>query len=277
MRKTIHTVTGEVQPEKLGFTQCHEHLMLSRGKSREINPALCIDDLEKSVREAKAYCEAGGRAVVEAQPVGCNRDSDGLTEVAARSGLSIIASTGFHKMQFYEKAHWIFTMGEKELAELFVSELTEGMCVGTDRTYTPERHAAKAGMIKTALDTENLKEPYDRLFRAAARAQMETGAPMMVHIEKGSSPEMLAAFLKERGVRPEKVYFCHMDRACEEADSFLRVLDSGISLEFDTIGRFKYHSDEKELELMRFILDRGGGDQLLFSLDTTRSRLKAYE
>lgn len=274
--KKIHTVLGEIRPERLGFTQCHEHLMLSRGKPWEINPALCMDDLEKSVRETESYRSAGGSALVEAQPVGCNRDSEGLVKIAERAGVFIIASTGFHKMQFYGEGHWIFTAEEKELAKLFISELTEGMCTGMDREYRPVRHKAKAGIIKTALDSCGLQEPYERLFRAAARAQKETGAPLMVHIEKGSSPEMLASFLQKQGVRLEKVYFCHMDRACEKEDSFRNILACGISLEFDTIGRFKYHSDEKELELMRLVLDSGGEDQLLFSLDTTRDRLRAY-
>ena len=277
MRKRIHTVTGEIDPNDLGFTQCHEHILLSKGKSWEVNPALCMDNLEKSEREVLAYLQKGGKALVEAQPVGCNRDAEGLRRIAEHTGASIVASTGFHKMQFYEKDHWIFEMEENRLSSLYVSELVEGMFEGLNQKYAPERIGAKAGIIKTALDSCGLKEPYERLFRAAVRAHLETGAPIMVHIEKGSSPEELAEFLKKLGANPEKLYFCHMDRACAKLESFARVLKAGISLEFDTIGRFKYHSDEKELELFRQVLDYGGEDQLLFSLDTTRSRLKEYE
>ena len=67
-----------------------------------------------------------------------------------------------------------------------------------------------------------------------------------------------------------------MDRACGDIETLKKVLDYGISLEFDTIGRFKYHSDVRELELIRQILDWGYENQLLFSLDTTRERLKTY-
>ena len=74
---------------------------------------------------------------------------------------------------------------------------------------------------------------------------------MMVHIEKESSPERLARTLREWGADPEKIYFCHMDRACSGREAFLQVLDAGFSLEFDTIGRFKYHSDAFELELFK--------------------------
>lgn len=50
----------------------------------------------------------------------------------------------------------------------------------------------------------------------------------------------------------------------------------GIYLEYDTIGRFKYHSDAHEANIFREMIDSGFEDQLLFSLDTTRERLKAY-
>lgn len=277
MKKSIHTVLGNVEPENIGFTQCHEHIMLSRGRSSEINPALCIDDLEKSLVETAAYRRAGGSALVEAQPGGCCRDSESLTEIAVRSGVHIIASTGFHKLQFYPETHWIRSVSEKDLAEFCIGELTQGMFTGTDQEYRPRQGGAAAGIIKTALDICNLEGTYRALFGAAAIAQAETGATMMVHIEKGSSPLILLDFLRQRGVNLEMVYFCHMDRACGDTDIFLQVLEAGVSLEFDTIGRFKYHSDEAELELMKRVLSWGGGEQLLFSLDTTRSRLKAYD
>ena len=59
---------GPLFPEKLGFTQCHEHLMLSKGVSYECNPSLWMDDIEASVKEVTSYREMGGAAFVEAQP-----------------------------------------------------------------------------------------------------------------------------------------------------------------------------------------------------------------
>ena len=78
---------GPISPEELGFTQCHEHLLLSKGESYRQNPALWMDDVESSIKEAKVYRERGGSALVEAQPVG-------------RTGVNIVASTGYHKRLF---------------------------------------------------------------------------------------------------------------------------------------------------------------------------------
>lgn len=288
MEKKIHTVRGSLRPEDLGFTQCHEHLLLSKGESYRQNPSLWMDDEEASIKEVAAYRELGGSALVEAQPVGCDRVSQGLEEISRRTGVHIVASTGFHKMQFYPKGHWIGNTEKGRLAGLFVKELTQGMYIRTEQVSPLENSTltggtgvkacqtgAQAGIIKTALDDCGLEGVYTELFCAAAAAQKETDAPMMVHIEPGSSPMELVSFLEKQGVNLEKVYFCHMDRACRDWETFRQVLNSGVSLEFDTIGRFLYHSDERELELIKKVLAENE-DRLLLSLDTTRARLKSY-
>ena len=58
--KTITTVLGRQNPENLGFCHCHEHLMLSKGVSFERNPALCMEDVDKSTQEAIRFKQAGG-------------------------------------------------------------------------------------------------------------------------------------------------------------------------------------------------------------------------
>lgn len=274
--RLVQTVTGPIDPEALGFCQCHEHLLLQKGTSWEVNPALCLDDEEKSLLELRDYRAAGGRSLVDAQPVGCGRMADGLERLSIRSGVSVVASTGFHKLCFYPKGHWLFTMGEDELAGLFISELTEGMYLDCDHAPPKKQIPVPAGMIKTALDQGELTPLYEKLFHAAARAQTATGAPFMVHIESGSDPLDLFRRLQDWGVPPSSMIFCHMDRACPDLAVHEALLAQGIYLEFDTIGRFKYHDDAREIEIFQHLIERGFEDQLLFSLDTTRARLKRY-
>ena len=50
----------------------------------------------------------------------------------------------------------------------------------------------------------------------------------------------------------------------------------GAYLEYDTIGRFKYHSDEEEIRRIEEILDAGWVKRLLLSLDTTNRRMLSY-
>lgn len=274
--RDIVTVTGNLACDKVGFCQFHEHLLLSKGKSFEINPALYMDDIEAGCEEAKRFLAAGGNTIIDAQPGGCNRMADGLAEISKRTGIHIICSAGFHKMMFYPQDHWIFSWNEKELENFFVQELTIGVNNRCDKTFENNVGDQKAGIIKCALDAENLSSQYEKLFRAAAGAAIRTDRTMMVHIEKGSDPLLLLEFLLKLGVSAKRLVFCHMDRVTADLSVHKKVLEQGVYLEFDTIGRFKYHSDAHEIALFKELIDAGYEDQLLFSLDTTRERLKAY-
>ena len=78
------------------------------------------------------------------------------------------------------------------------------------------------------------------------------------------------------GVPPEKMVVCHVDRQAADFAPHDAVAALGVYLDYDTIGRFKYHSDEEEVALIRHMADRGWGDRLLLALDTTAQRLAAY-
>ena len=276
MENVIITVTGPVAPDELGFTHSHEHILLRKGQSFLVNEQLWQDEPEKSLAELRTYAAAGGGAILDAQPVGCGRMALAMQQISEESGVKIIASTGFHKLIFYPQDHWIFTAPAESLRDLYVKELTEGMFDDGDLAWPNLMTTARAGQIKTALDTEGLSERYLRLFTAAAMAQKETGAPLMVHVEKGSDPEELFAFLLDKGIDPGRMIFCHLDRACDDLSVHERLAQAGCFLEYDTIGRFKYHSDADECGMIARLVQAGHAGRLLLSLDTTRARLGAY-
>lgn len=272
----IVTVQGNIEADALGFCQCHEHLCIAKGYPASVSPGQCIDDEDKSAEELNSYRLAGGRAIVDAQPVGCGRDADFLARISGKSGVNLVASTGFHKMIFYPDNHWIYSYSMEQMAELFVSELREGMYINCDCAPPRERTAHRAGFIKIAFDSCGLTPQYEKLFRAAAQAAVETGAALMAHIEQGASAPALLRFLRKLGVNPERMIFCHMDRAEKNFDLHSEIAESGVYLEYDTISRPKYHSDEYEIELITRILEAGFESRLLMSLDVTRERLASY-
>lgn len=284
--KPIITVQGCITPEELTFCQCHEHLALSRGVSFLKNPALLIDDIEKSTQEARRFMQAGGSLIVDAQPGGCNRMESMLLSVSKKTGLHIISSCGFHKLCFYPENHWIFQIKKSDLTSFFLDELTVGMYPDIDNshhpyatpdTYSSSQTSIRAGIVKMALDCENLSPRYRLLFAAGAEAAIQTDVPVMIHIEAGSDPITLFHFLKDLGLSPSKMIFCHMDRAIADLSIHEQLLREGVYLEYDTIGRFKYHSDLYEINIFKTMIAAGYEQQLLFSLDTTRARLKSYD
>ena len=265
----IVSVLGGSRPA--GFCQSHEHIFIRPCPAQAGQP---IDEPEKSLAELAAYHTAGGRVLVDAQPVGCGRDAAILERLSRESGVEIIASTGFHKLSYYPAGHWIFSASGDELEELFTAELERGMYLDGDDAFPRKRGAAKAGQIKTALDTEGLTPRYVKLFLAAAAAARKTGRALMAHIERGSGPLTLAGFLEEQGL--SRVIFCHTDRAVSDPGVRRELCRRGIFLEYDTIGRPKYHNDRKELDIVTELLEAGYEDRLLMGLDTTRDRLKSY-
>ena len=278
MREII-SVTGPVSPDELGFCQFHEHLMISRGKSYEVNPDILMDEPQKSLEEVKRYQAVGGMSIIDAQPGGCTRMAEGLAEISRQTGVHIICSTGFHKMLFYPEDHWIHRIDEDALYAYYKRELTQGTTDESDVT-SPDGCSfenVRAGIVKCALDSENLTPRYQRLFLAAARAAAECEKTMLIHVEAGSDPIRLLDFLQGTGLRPERLVFCHMDRAIPDLAVHKQILASGAYLEFDTIGRFKYHSDEEEIAIFQELIREGYEKQLLFSLDTTRARMRAYD
>lgn len=276
MKHKIMTVNGEIFPEELGYCQCHEHILLKKGVSFLQNPDLCIDDLKKSTEEVSRYAKAGGISLIDAQPGGCCRMEKGLSLISSETGVNIIASTGFHKLCFYPALHWIHTFSEEQMYQFILHELTAGMFSDADSRIPSESSSHLAGIIKCAYDIAGLSSSYLRLFSAAARASVSTDVPLMVHIEPGSSPRELLDFLFQAGVKPKRILLCHLDRSILPLEDYITLLKTGVYLEFDTIGRPKYHDDFSEAACICRLTEQGYGSQLLLSLDTTRARLKSY-
>jgi phosphotriesterase-related protein len=274
--RNITTVLGDIDSEALGFCQSHEHLSIARSCPIAGGPERCIDDPEKSLAELRLYHAAGGRALVDAQPVGCGREAAVLARIAEQSGVHIIASTGFHKLSFYPNEHWIHSQGEDELARLFVSELADGMYLDGDTAFPRRRGGVRAGQIKTALDTEGLSPPYVKLFSAAVIAAKATGCALMAHIERGADPLRLAGFFERQGLPPDRLVFCHLDRAIANIAVHREICRRGIYLEYDTIGRPRYHDDGREADIILQLAEAGYESRILMSMDSTRARLRSY-
>jgi phosphotriesterase-related protein len=272
----IQTVLGLVSKDEFGFCHSHEHLFLANGHPAKVNPVLRIDDYDLSIRELKLYKSVGGQALVDAQPLGCGRMEKYLAAASKECGVNIVASTGFHKMTFYNKNHWIHSYTEDQLSRIFISELTEGMFVNTDHSAPSETVSLKAGNIKVAYDEERRIDQEKKWFVAAAQTCLETGFPIMCHIESAQQGMEIAEFFLKQGVPPHCLIICHMDRTLDELNLHRELAEMGIYLEYDTIGRFKYHSDDEEAELIMMMAESGLISQILIGLDTTRARMKNY-
>lgn len=274
----VRTVLEDIEPEQLGHCQIHEHIFVRPTPASEKHPALCIDSFNRSLAELRAYREAGGCTIVDAQPVAAGRDASMLERLSAESGVNIIASTGFHLLGFYSPDCWIHRPDEDELFRLFKAELDSGMLFWSANPAERPEEAGhiRAGIVKAAIPEEGPVGRYETLLRAAARAAADGGVPLMLHTEYGNSAEKAAELCFSLGVRPEKLIVCHVDRQAKDMDIHDRVAALGVWLDYDTVGRFKYHDDASELALLRHAEEKGYADRIMLALDTTAARLSAY-
>ena len=265
--KGVQTVLGPVPVESLGHCQMHEHLYVAAGPATQKYPALLIDDPVRSEEELADYRRVGGVSLLDAQPGGAGRNAAILKEISIQSGISVITVTGYHLPHFYPANHWLLTENIDEQCNRFRHELSEG-CV--------EAPEVRPGAVKAALGPEGCAGRLKDCFQAAAMAAGEADVPLIVHTEKGAGAVEAVRLAQAVGVPAHRVVICHADRQATDYAPHDAIADTGAMLEYDTIGRFKYHDDDSEIRLIRHMIERGHAHQLLISLDTTRERLKRY-
>ena len=285
-KTVVHTVLGPVDPDALGHCQMHEHLFVASEPAKQHNPDLWLDCPTKTLQELLVYRAAGGQALVDAQPVGGGRMATALCRVSRESGVHVVASTGFHRPLFYPSRHWLFTGSVERLRQLFVAELTEAMFEDGMTDWPRERAERNpetgthptAGIIKVAAGPEGLPGTDDgRMpFLAAARAAVDTDAPILIHTEGGRHGTSLVHFFCEQGVPANRVVLSHLDKRPDNGQAIRDVLALGAWVCLDTLLRPHVVSEEEEMRLIADLVQSGHVDRLTLGLDVTRARMRSY-
>lgn len=273
----VQSVCGSLEAAALGHCQIHEHIWVRPTPMSQKNPALAICDYEKSLQELRGYRRRGGCSFADAQPVGAGRDAQMLQRLSRESGVHIVACTGFHLLGFYPQDSWLHSLGEEQLYALYCMELEEGMLPWEgDGAERPAAHTGiRAGMVKAAIPAEGAVGRYEVLLRAAARAAAKNGVPLMMHTESGKNAVEAVKLCIRSGMAPEKIVVCHVDRQAKDYAPHEEIASLGVYLDYDTVGRFKYHSDAEEVALLQHMMP--WSHRILLALDTTAARLDAYD
>lgn len=269
-------VRGDINQDTLGYCQIHEHVYVQNNNLRMTHPALIIDQYALSLLELKAYRSVGGTALVDAQPIGAGRQIDVLSDLSKESQVHIIAATGYHLPCFYGADHWIHSKDEDILAALFADEITQGAYQDGAENWPEKATEARAGIVKAAISEEGLTPYYRRLLGAAGQAAAKQRTALMLHTEKGLFAEEAIDFLGEKGLAPEQIIICHADRDLHDFDLHARIAGTGAYLDYDTIARPQYHTDQDEINHILKMVAAGYADRIMLSLDTTSARLRSY-
>jgi phosphotriesterase-related protein len=267
----VVTVLGPIAPEKLGVTDAHDHLFLR-------SPALPgqeFDDAGLAMDEVGHGKKSGLQAIVEVTPIGCGRRPAGMREVAEKTGLHIVAATGYHRDAHYPENHWVREATVELLAERIVADLDDGMHPDDWLSAAP-LDAARAGVIKAGASYQHISRLEQRRLVAAAVGHRQTGAAILVHTEIGTCAHAIIDLLTREGVKPESIILAHLDRN-PDFELHSEVAARGVMLEYDTPGRIKYRPDSELIDLMEAMTNAGQIDHLLLGLDLgMRDYFRAY-
>jgi phosphotriesterase-related protein len=254
----FRTVLGDVDVEEMGFTLPHEHL-ITQPPDRVIkkDPDLLVNDITKPVQELTLFKQAGGSTLADLAPKSYGRNVPVIVDASKRSGVHVIATTGYLKGAYFppEVDEWTVN----QIADFMISEVEEGMD-GTQH---------KAGIIKAGSSYNYISELEEKVFKAAVVAANETGAPIMTHTEKGSMGVEQVELVKSLGFDTSRLIISHIDI---NPDYYLhkKMVSLGAYIIHDGPSKVKYGTDEHIIEILQKLVEDGFANRQLLSCDMGR-------
>ncbi len=257
----INSVLGPLDTSKMGFTLAHEHIISSGpGIYNDYPELLGANPMERVVDGLKITKKGGVDTICDLTTTDLGRDVKFLAEASRKSGVNIIATTGW----WLDVPRGFNGVSADQLAELFVKDVTVGIA-GTD---------IKAGILKGASDMQGVTRELETVLRAVARAYKKTGVPIVVHsYSPGRVGIQQVAILKEEGVPMNRVKFDHSNDTTD-IEYLTWILEQGCYLGLDRYpGRNT--SPFARTKTLKALIDAGYKDRLCVSHDSTIVRIQA--
>lgn len=220
----VVTVLGEIEPSEMGNTLSHDHLLVDGWGLRNLYEAI-LDDERIAIDEARLFKAAGGGTICDPTNIGLKRDPAALARISAASGVNIVMGAGWYRERVYPD--YIATMSTVDLADFLVREIEDGVDGSGIRPGFIGEIGTERGAITPAVE---------RVFRAAARAHVRTGVPILTHTTHwGELALEQLDLLAEEGVAASTVIVSHLgDR--KGIDNILPIAERGAWINVDNIG-----------------------------------------
>jgi phosphotriesterase-related protein len=254
----VQGVLGWLDAATLGQTQCHEHLSLDI--TAAFDETYLLNDLTIVGDDLRAAAAAGLHTVVDVGTDDHRRSATFLRDLAGRSGVQVIASTGYWRDGFYPQ--YLTDESTEQVAEHLIADLTTGIG-GTD---------VRAGVIgEIGSEAGGMSPLAEKAFRASAIAAQATGAAIATHTPEGIDAIFQLDLLCGSGVDPARVLVGHVD-CLDDADMHAEIARRGAFVGYDRVGILRYQTDEVRVRLVLEMLERGHRDQLILSTDLATQR-----
>jgi len=299
------TVLGLVDPQSLGPTMTHEHLLIdfrvmfnppadASVQHRSMEPItlenvgwvrynhysnldnVMLMDEDVATAEARLFKRIGGGTIVDATTLGIGRDPLALTRIARDVGINIIMGAGFYVDAVHPED--MDSRGVDDLTRQIIGELEDG--VGDT--------GVKAGIIGEVGCTWPLTDNERKVLHASAVAQQETGSAILIHPGRDEkAPTEIIEVLAESGADVSRVIMGHLDRTVTKFETLQRLASTGCYLEWDLFGNessyyplsdFDMPSDAQRMDVIRrMVHEENYGQRIVVAHDIcTKHRLTKY-
>jgi len=251
------TVLGAVEPERLGRTLIHEHILVDFIGADATRPGRY--DPEEVFLKALSYLRpvkcAGCDTLVDCTPAYIGRDAELLRRLSQASGLQMITNTGLYgAAQNKYVPKFAYAETAEQLAARWVKEFEDGI----------PPSGVRPGIIKIGVNSGPLSEIDAKLVRAAAITRQQTGLTIASHTGDGVAAMAQIATLKSHGVAPAGFIWVH---AQNEANTrlHLQAAEVGAWVEFDGVSSA---AAQKHVELVLGMKKAGYLSRVLLSQDS---------
>jgi len=310
----VQTVTGLVELTQLGITLMHEHLLFDSSYKKTslpigyINPIPTeatlkdlyykpvsfetlgwirhhgihnIDngrllDINTAIEEVELFKQYGGGTLVDVTSIGIARDPVGLARIARHTGVNIVMGASF----YVDAAHPVNMneVSEEEIFEKIVEDITEGV----DST------GIKSGIIGEVGCSWPLTDNELKVLRASGKAQMATGAPLLIHPGRHeTSPFEIIEILRKAGADLTRTVMAHVERTIFKREDFERLAETGCYVEWDIFGTEQSYylpnpnidmpNDATRMDQIGWLLEGGYEDKIVIAHDIcSKQRLIKY-
>ena len=247
----IRTVIGNIK-EDIGLTLVHEHiccyseyLYQMAGKSY-LDKEQLITISSHYLKEIKEKYSLN--TFIDCTPINIGRDITLLKEVSKKSGINIICSTGF----YYTEDPLLYNASAELLAEYIVKDAKN----------------INAGIIKCAVENEEISEFNKKLLIASALAQKALKLPIVLHTNANNKNGLKALeILLSEGVKPQAITVGHLSDA-EDLDYIKQIAAQGCFIGFDRLyGNYYEEYISKMIKAIVEICNAGYEDKILLSHD----------
>ena len=252
----IETATGPVEPDQLGFTLSHEHVLIASAGIFQGYPFLF--DMERTrtqaVRELSEAKAGGVDTIIDLSTLDLGLDVQFVADVSRRSGMQIVVATGL----WLDIPRFFWERGPDFLAKVFIREIEEG--IGDT--------GIKPAVIKVANDVGGVSAVGEVLLRAAARAHRATGVPISTH---QWAPEQVGRrqveIFREEGVDMTRVCVGH-SADTTDVEYLVELLEAGVYLCLDRYPGHEGRPDWKTRNAtVKALIDRGFANRLMLGHD----------